>query len=439
MNKTLTEFKASKDGRILLSHLISLLKGIYFIDKAKTIEEVESQIKDGFVSSSNYGIGISHPYCLSLNVGWKRKSLEFLELIADKFILNLDELSYGDRETFCKTIRNTIQNSLLDTRIFDISRQNSENVTFFSILSSNNLIPCVDYLVDLIYFDLLNTMADWLIIFPLPRIKSKSYSLIFDGITLIDPNDTLIWKQLAPNFRGADSWYPSSQTNNSKWDAPDSTWLVCQSNGTADGTRRIGGKKMRTFLSVLFAFLYPTYNLLDKSSGIGNTYCVQFSSVNGKVRETNVNASIGNILHPLITNVDVTEQNLQDVSKWYKKRANFNEEKKKRITTASQFLNYAIVTGGIDRFIHFFIVLDALFGKRGDVERLITEGIKSTFPTEPMWEYKISRLFDLRSELVHGGCSSISEWKDLDSYRRHTKSHPSQDVITAAITAFKNI
>ena len=114
-------------------------------------------------------------------------------------------------------------------------------------------------------------------------------------------------------------------------------------------------------------------------------------------------------------------------------------EKQKRITTASQFLNYAIVTDGIDRFIHFFIVLDALFGERGDVERLITEGVKSVFPENPIWDYKMSKLFNLRSELVHGGCSSITDWKDFDLYRNHTKSHPYRDVAEAAILSFKNI
>ncbi len=73
------------------------------------------------------------------------------------------------------------------------------------------------------------------------------------------------------------------------------------------------------------------------------------------------------------------------------------------------------------------------------MERLITEGVKSIFLENPLWNYKMSKLFDLRSELVQGGCSSISEWKDFDSYRNHTKSHPYRDVAEAAILSFKNI
>ncbi|HDH13503.1 MAG TPA: hypothetical protein ENG83_15135 [Nitrospirae bacterium] len=35
---------------------------------------------------------------------------------------------------------------------------------------------------------------------------------------------------------------------------------------------------------------------------------------------------------------------------------------------------------------------------------------------------KIGKLFDLRSELVHGGISSIDEWQGLDHYESHFKS-----------------
>ena len=306
MNEKLNEFKTSKNGKVFLSHIISMLRGIHFINKPKSIDEVKKQIDDGFISSTNYGLNISHSHYLSVNVGWKRKSLEFLETVADKFILYFEELSNGDRETYCEIIRNTIERGLLDRSVFNISKQNAENETFFSVLSTANPIKPAENLFDLIYLALLNSLADWLIIFPLERIKSNSYAIIFDGITLLNPNDTIVWEQLAPNFNNASSWHPSPGTKNSKWDALDSTWLVCQTNGTADGVRRISERKMRTFISVLFSFLYPIQNILDKSSARENTYSIQFSSINNNVGVTAINASIGNILPPLISNIEVT-------------------------------------------------------------------------------------------------------------------------------------
>lgn len=439
MNQISNEFKESKNGKVLLSHIISMLKGVHFIEKAKSIEELQRQASEGFVNTCNYGINLSHPYYLSLTVGWKGKSYELLELIADKFILHFNELSNGDRKTYCKIIKNTVQNSLLDKRIFDISKQNNENETFFSILAIANPVKPVEHLLDLIYVDLINSLADWLTITPLPRIKSKSHSFIFDGVTLLAPDDSIIWEQLAPHFKNALTWHPSEITNNSKWDAPNTTWFVCQANGTSNGTRALTEKRMRTFVSVLFSILYPMPGILLKTFAWNEIYSIQFPSINSSVRETEIGASIGNILPSIPMDIEISEQNLKDISDWYAKRASLNEETQNRVTVASQFLNYAIVANGIEQFIHFFIVLDALFGKRGDVERLIIEGVKSTFPNDPSWEYKISRLFDLRSELVHGGCSTISEWDELDAYRKHTKSNPSDDVITAAMTAFKNI
>ena len=86
---------------------------------------------------------------------------------------------------------------------------------------------------------------------------------------------------------------------------------------------------------------------------------------------------------------------------------------------------------GIHQFLYFFIVLDALFGVIGNVEESIKKGI-SSYLTEPEWQKKIKKLFDLRSELVHGGSSYIEEWKGYDSYVNHFNSSPERDIEIAA-------
>jgi len=377
---------------------------------------------------------------LSINLGWKRKSLELLETIADKFILYFDELSAGDRENYCETIKDTIQKVLLHPRIFYIDKESEKNNSLFSILASENPIESTEILFRAFYSELHKSLSSWMTIYPLPRIKSDSYSLVFDGIFLFAPDDKEVWQQLAPNYINASKWHPA-ETADSKtiWGDVNSNWLICQAHGTVEGTRRLSEKRMRTFIAVLFSFLYELPNLLDKTSSSVNTYCKQFPSKDSNTGFGEMNVSIGNLLPPMLIDVEVSEETLNEVNEWYRKRASKNEEFQKRITTASHFIQYGIVADGLERFIHFFIALDALFGERGNVERLITEGIKRTFPSDEIWEYKISKLFDLRSSLVHGGCSSISEWEDLDVYRRHTKSHPERDVIIAAMTSFKTI
>jgi hypothetical protein len=139
------------------------------------------------------------------------------------------------------------------------------------------------------------------------------------------------------------------------------------------------------------------------------------------------------------TEIDITENHLKEIINWYERRDYLTKDKKNRFNIASQFIQYGIIADELERFIHFFISLDSIFGERHSVERLISEGISKTFPKDKLWEYKIKRLFDLRSELVHGGCSSILDWENLDAYKKHCKSSPLNDVITASMTAFRNI
>jgi hypothetical protein len=100
-------------------------------------------------------------------------------------------------------------------------------------------------------------------------------------------------------------------------------------------------------------------------------------------------------------------------------------------------LNYGIVSGELERFIHFFISLDALFGVRHNVEKTITRALLDLYKTEPFWEYRSSRLFDLRSTLVHGGCTSVEDWGGFEGYRKHTKSESGKDVTHAAMKALR--
>ena len=104
---------------------------------------------------------------------------------------------------------------------------------------------------------------------------------------------------------------------------------------------------------------------------------------------------------------------------------------KDRIKKAAHFINNAMTSNSIDSYIHYFISLDALFGKRGDVERLIIEGVNTCLSDE-QWAHKTKWLYDLRSEFVHGGARFEKEWKDFERYVKHFGSHPFTDVMDLA-------
>ncbi|MEL7657257.1 MAG: hypothetical protein AAGU75_15280, partial [Bacillota bacterium] len=110
-----------------------------------------------------------------------------------------------------------------------------------------------------------------------------------------------------------------------------------------------------------------------------------------------------------------------------------------KCVVASHYINYGInADEDLDRFIHLFIALDALFGKRGEVERGIKFGLKETFDGDSNWIKRASKLFDLRNELLHGGSSSISDWNELETYEKTFQTNPLDDVLEASLRAFAN-
>jgi Apea-like HEPN len=427
-------FRKSKQGKNMLGFLMSILKGIEIIDKTQL------KVKEGsYRITTSYSIKVSRDVYLAVNIGWNESSLEKLEIVAEKYIGCINELSNGDRDSFCDTITDVIKNSLTKTDIFDIDKITDDDCNFFSILASTNPIESIERLFDLIYYKLTTSLADWLTIFELPKIQSSSFAIVSEGISLISTDDTTIWQNVASNYKGAEKWYAERNSPDFVARFKNSTWLFCQANGTSEGAKKISARRMRSFLSVMFTFLQPTDNLLDFVRKPTNDYCFQFCSKSSGSNKTTVNSYIGNLFPPTAANIEFTHDTFSQISDWYKKRDGLSPEKLKRVNTASQFINYGINSKSLERFIYFFIALDSLYGERNKVEKNITDAITNLFASEPIWQYKISRLFDLRSELVHGGCSSINEWTELDNYRKHTKSHPERDIVTAIFTAFKAI
>jgi hypothetical protein len=109
----------------------------------------------------------------------------------------------------------------------------------------------------------------------------------------------------------------------------------------------------------------------------------------------------------------------------------------RRAITASHYIHHAIMANGLERFLHYYISLDAMFGERYKVEESIKKALMKMFPNDQAWEYRADRLFDLRNALVHGGTSTIDGWKDLKAYMRHVKTSPVEDVGCAAMTGLR--
>jgi hypothetical protein len=368
------------------------------------------------------------------------------EDIANMAISYDPQLRGGDRESFCKIIDKSLQENANNNKIFNV------NKIFFKQASNllearavDNIEEFVSRLWSEIRENLVKSITDWLILYPLHRVKSQSFVLKFDGISLLSSSDADRWQELSSHYSDAKYWNPLFGTWTEGMDRGSfkdfqlvPTWLVCEVSGTALGSKKLAARQMRTFLAVLFSYLENRVShLLYKSGADKVFYSIQFPKDATQVGCGYVRDSIGNLLPPLLEAIDVQSETLSKVQDWYVQRASSPDSVKKRATTASHFIHYGIIHDDLERFLHFFFALDALFGERGDVERLIIDGVKQTFPIDTTWEKRVKKLFNLRSELVHGGSSEIIDWEGLESYRRHFKSEPLEDVKTAAMTALR--
>lgn len=281
-------------------------------------------------------------------------------------------------------------------------------------------------------------LKDWVIFYPLPRIKTKSLKFNYDGLSLMDSEDERFWKNIVGRYPALEGWDPVKgkevQSNNSVFSQyKPETWLICEINGSENISREKAGNLMRKFIGTLLSHLY------NKEPGITShsyqseiSYSMQVSS--------NINSSfnyshIGVILHPLLIDIEITNELLNKVSNWYKNQ--YKSDDFNRASKGAQFVQYGITRKTeVDKFLHYFISLDALFGSDGKVEESIIEGVSDT-DTEFNKE-KIKRIYKLRSDLVHGGSSYINDWKGIIDYQNHFNSYPLKDVQDIAMKSLVN-
>ena len=138
-------------------------------------------------------------------------------------------------------------------------------------------------------------------------------------------------------------------------------------------------------------------------------------------------SEIGELLPYYISDYTIDQEVIDSTKTWYGNYSNSESVHRNKAKKAAHFINRGMNSDNIESFINYFISLDALFGKRGDVERLILEGVQLS-TSDDNWRQRAEWLFDLRSELVHGGSRNVTEWNKYDRYVNHFKITPESDV-----------
>lgn len=396
------------------------------------------------------GEGVQPFSSSSFGMEWwiTRRVFECCDDIAHMVMSFDPQLEEGDQESFSKIIRETLRENAINTELFTFESLFLKKAnTLFETRAIEDPKEFASHLWNEIHSGLANSLVKWLIMYPLRSVKTNSYVLGFDGLTLLRANDQHQWKQLSEKYYDSQYWTPSSGTwangisdSTMKDFLLSPTWLVCEASGTESSARGLSGDSMRTFIAILCSCLDKKIpNLLTKSGADTASYSIQFPDNASKARCGSISARIGNLFPPLLVDnlLNVSEEILSEIQSWYKLRTTSSGSIAQRATTASHFVHYGIMYDNLERFIHFFIALDALFGERNKAEKNIKEGIRRTFPEQTDWENRADKLFELRNELVHGGISGIRRWNGLEHYRKCFKSHPMKDIQTAAMTALR--
>lgn len=411
----------------IYSQVIALTKEIFFNPPNKEIDTIEQF----FAGANNLPFPLS---VVKLKWWYSKRASRLCDNIAKMSIEFDKDLRYGDTKDLSETIKETLKKNATNKELFQIFSNNLN--TLFDTRTENDIQKYSKSIWDTLHTAMLHSLTKWLILYPIPGIISDSYNLHYDGLHIIRSADCEYWDQFkasSPELNYLDFVTFKDVEGHKILDIdPPKSWLACEILGTENKARFYASLFMRKFIAVLFSFLSESnQHATTKSMRKKNSYCLQIPSANSNIGLSRKYVSIGILIHPIINEIELSESILDTINNWYNQSRKLDYDKYQRVSKASHFLNYALIMDGIHQFLYFFIVLDALFGIIGNVEESIKKGI-SSYLSEPEWQQKIKKLFDLRSELVHGGSSYIEEWKGYDSYVNHFYSYPERDVEIAA-------
>jgi hypothetical protein len=373
---------------------------------------------------------------------------ELREQLARMIIEHIPALADGEPEDIVARIQNFLQDNALNPELFDRDlvllhgNRNGERTLFEARSCTEQEFAA--RLWRGLETRLTQSIVPWLVLYPVPRLTLATHIEAHD-VRLFSSNDRDTWQSMVMRFPKAQEFDPIRATSHRRGhdillaQEPPESWLASEVTGTARGAKNLACRQFREFVAVLFACLQDTTpTLLMKSMAPTLSFCTQIPQDPVRAQHGRITSSSGVLLPPFPGQIAVAQAVAYEMKTWYSERLTTSGAKRKRSAAAAQFIHYAIVADGLERFIHFFIALDALFGVRNDVERTIINGVARTFPSDDSWRDRTEKLFALRSEFVHGGCSRIGEWRGLNHYRSNFQSDPLRDVSKAALNGFRS-
>ena len=373
---------------------------------------------------------------------WRTKdSFRAIENIARLIQSFCPEAANCDTKTMEDLVTETIQDLILDQSIFKIDS------IYFSI--TNCLADCradedINQFSFKIYDNLMtkvrSSIHQWCTVLGVPRVKCSSFDIPQTDLSLVSRMDNEKWKEIVSSCYMTNDWshqlgsMPNSegpQLFGSRY----KSLVVHKSKGTQIGSKNSSRLEFAKFFAVLYATATIQEGFrLQPSMAAPYTWCIQFPARTSSGLRVAV-SQLGEAVFPFFCeNVELSSGAVESIQDWFVNLLHLPAEQRARVEKASHFVNRGIMTGGLDSYVNFFISLDALYGKPGDVGRSIQRGVDSASLGIDLKE-RISWLYELRNELVHGGSRFCSEWKDYDRYYDHFRTRPEDDVNRIACSA----
>ena len=419
-------------------------KNVHGIVLALTKNILLQKPTDRKTFSSNFFMGKQGKIGTFATEWWRTWESELAcDNLADLIRRSDATLFSGDVSSFSDTIMDVLMELLVEAAFFDFWKVFERKVpTLFDAIASNDKKAFGEKVFAQCVSACKNSVRNWLIVYPLPRFKAPTTKFGFDGLWFLSSSDKATWNSFSAQYPNTElfdiasaQWLDKGSTPSYRAVAP--CWVGCETVGTAAGARQEAARRIRTLISILFAIVCRDHHAHLNKSGLEiSRHSIQFADGQDKSLGSQF-APIGDMFPPLMDEIVAENAVIQHIGEWYVKADALTAERKQRLRTASQFLHYAILSDQVERFLHFFIALDALFGERGKVESEILNGVDVMFVGDASWRTRCSQLFDLRSELVHGEQSMIADWPVLDKYRRQFHSNPLSDVATIAMKSLR--
>jgi len=414
----------------IIGQIIALTKNIFLSSPDGTQKGMEQFIAgkhDTFTFVG--GIGLS----------WWYTEFTFKILENLSFLINseVDKFSACDHETIQSVIRNTLHEICFDENIFDGDLVFfNKKKTLFECKSENNAKIYGNYILNFILKNIEKSVISCCVVYAAPRITGKSFVIESEKIHIIHKNDYAKWIELSSLGYYTKEWIPDSGNfidggvtgfSRKEYDYIFTTEM----QGTVEGNKFSASLKFRKLFSVISSLI--EYRFRSKVMARPYSICMQIPH-NQNQKKSFTQNEIGELFPYYASEITIRDEDISKIKRWYESEQTLTPEQRNRIEKCAHFINKGMNSSDIESYIHYFVALDALYGKVGNVFKTIEDGVNG-LPNSGPWNKKISWLYELRNELVHGGSRYIEEWTKYMRYYRHFSSEPARDIEKLAFHA----